>query len=87
MALESISTKTLRELVEAGSIRSAVLIGVLGGISLKVRYGLVEKSLELDRGGVRVWRSLDAAAKFCRSLGLAQIELDLANWQPDQKTI
>lgn len=82
MALATISTRTLRELVEAASIRAAILIGVPGGVSLKVRYGMIEKSLKLDRGGVRVWRTLDAAAKFCRSLGLSKIELDLAQWEP-----
>lgn len=85
MALETISTKTLRELIEAGGIRSALLVGTSGGVSLKVRYGMAEKSLKLDRGGVRVWRTIDAAAKFCRSLGIANIELDLANWLPDQR--
>ncbi len=81
MTKETISTKTLPELVAAGSIRTVILVGVPEGVALKARYGLIEKSLRLDRGGVRVWKTLDAAAKFCRSLGIVKVELDLAQWE------
>lgn len=86
MSSEMITTKVLKELAAAGSIRSVVLVGVPGGVAIRAQYGMIERTLQTDLGHVRVFRTVDAAAKFVRhSLKIARAELDLANWNPDQR--
>ena len=87
MASETINHTTLEQLVEANAVRSTTVVGVQGGWSVLVRYGMAERRLAAQRGGVRTWRRLDAVAGYLRGLGLARFEVDAANHEdvPDQK--
>jgi len=33
------------------------------------------------------FESIDSAAKWVRSLGIGQMQLDMAKWQPEQKKL
>ena len=86
MTADLISTQTLKELCAAGAVRSASLVGAGNGFALVVRYGLSEKALQAKRGHVRVFRSLNSAARTLKGLGLSRAELDVSQWdehQPD----
>jgi len=87
MASKTINHTTLEQLVEANAVRSTTVVGVQGGWSVLVRYGMAERRLAAQRGGVRTWRRLDAVAGYLRGLGLAQFEVDAANHEdvPGQK--
>jgi hypothetical protein len=87
MASETINHTTLEQLIEANAVRSTTVVGVQGGWSVLVRYGMAERRLAAQRGGVRTWRRLDAVAGYLRGLGLAQFEVDAANHEdvPGQK--
>ena len=79
MASETINHATLAQLIEADAVRSATVVGVQGGWRVLVRYGMAERQLAAQRGGVRTWRRLDAVAGYLHGLGLARFEVDAAN--------
>jgi hypothetical protein len=37
------------------------------------------------KGAVKTWSTLDAAAKWVRSLRIGNAQIDMANWQPQQR--
>ena len=45
MNAKTVKLSTLRELVEAGSVRSAAIVGLPGGYSVQVRYGMSDRAL------------------------------------------
>ena len=79
--LETIKEGTLRELVQAQSVRSATVLGRPGGYAISVRYGMTERALATSRGGLRLF-TLDAAGKFLRELGLPRFEVDATGFEP-----
>ena len=80
--LETIKERTLRELVEANSVRSACLVGQHGGFAVTVRYGIVEKTLSNARGETRVFASLNTATEFLRRMGIVKFEVDATDYEP-----
>ena len=79
MASETINHATLAQLIEADAVRSATVVGVQGGWRVLVRYGMAERQLAAQRGGVRTWRRLDAVAGYLHGLGLARFDVDAAD--------
>lgn len=45
MNAKTVKLALLRELVEAGSVRSAAIIGLPGGYAVQVRYGMSDRAL------------------------------------------
>ena len=37
------------------------------------------------KGKLKTWSTIDSGAKWVRSLGIGQMQLDMAKWQPEQK--
>ncbi len=76
--------KTLRALVEAGAIRQVCIIadGALFRVEAQTGGGPVTASTL--RGAVKTWKSLDAAARWVRGLGIGTARIELARWQPGQ---
>ena len=79
---KTVKLALLRELVEAGSVRSAAIIGLPGGYAVQVRYGMSDRALAARTGEVRVFSKIDAAAKTLRDLGVVKAELDLSGYSP-----
>jgi hypothetical protein len=75
---ELIDSSSLRALAEAGAVEQLWIAGVPGGFTLVARYGISEKILRAYRGKVRVFKSLDAAARYAKRLGFSQCVLDLS---------
>jgi hypothetical protein len=63
------------------------LVGQADGFTVFVRYGMSEKVLQAKRGHIRQFKSLGRAAGFVRGLGIARFEVDLANWDPNQRSL
>ena len=76
--------KTLRALVDAGALKRIRIIGdgALFYVEADMLNGAVP-ALTL-KGTPKTWRSLDAAAKWVRSLGMGTAQVELARWQPGQ---
>jgi len=79
--------KILRALVEAGAVKKIEIIanGGLFHVEANTPNGAV--TAQTDAGKIRTWVTLDAAARWVRSLGMGSAHLRLANWQPRQKEI
>ena len=77
--------KTLRALVDVGALKRIRIIadGALFHVEADTPNGPVP-ALTL-KGSPKTWRSLDAAAKWVRTLGLGTAQVDLAKWQPSQR--
>lgn len=89
---ELITPTSLKDLVDANAIRHATVVADQGAFKIRVKYGLVERTVSVrTRGGQikeRVFTSLDAVAKFMHDkVHLARYELDAANFDPAAKTI
>jgi len=76
--------KTLRALVSAGAVKRIRIIGdgALFHVEADTPNGSVP-ALTL-KGTPKTWRTLDAAAKWVRGLGMGSAQVELARWQPRQ---
>ena len=79
--------KILRAMVEAGAIKKVVIIGNGGLFHVEANTPNGAVTAQTDGGKVRTWVTLDAAAKWVRSLGIGYAQLKIANWQPGQREI
>lgn len=79
---ETIRETTLRELIEAGSVRSVVAIGQHGGFLVSVRCGEIDRALASARGAVRLFPNLTTLAALLRKLGISGFEVDTAHYEP-----
>ncbi len=84
-----ITAASLRELAAAGTVSAVQLVPQGGGFVFVVKIGMIERVLRPadDSKRPRLFKTIDAGAKFARGLGLARIQVELANWQPKQRAI
>jgi hypothetical protein len=75
-----IDTPTLRALIRTGHTGELVVRGTRGGFFLVVRSGLDEEPLAAQRGGVRKFKRLDAAAAYLSSLGAHRFVVEVEDW-------
>lgn len=79
--LQPIKLESLRELVAAGSIKSATILGQKGGYAVVASIGMQQRPLGTKFGDVRMFGSTDTAVKVLRELGLSQFNLDVSNYE------
>jgi hypothetical protein len=82
-----ISERTLREMASSGAISRVRFIGQGDSFSLVISCGMRDKALRAKRGHVREFKSLDSAARYVRSLGLSELEVNVSAWDPSQRTL
>ena len=78
--------RTLRTLVEAGSVKQMRIIG--DGALFHVDVVTEKKGTVTAltaKGAVKTWATLDATARWIRSLGIGKAQLDVARWDTQQK--
>jgi hypothetical protein len=77
--------KTLKALVDVGALKCIRIIadGSLFYVEADTPNGAVP-ALTL-KGTPKTWRSLDAAAKWVRGLGMGSAQVELAKWMPGQR--
>ena len=78
--------KSLRLLIEAGSVKQMRIIG--DGALFHVDIVTAKKGAVTaltGKGTVKTWATLDAAARWVRSLGIGKAQLDVARWDTQQK--
>jgi len=81
MATETIDHSTLSRLVEAGVVLGAHVVGQPGGWAVVVKYGMHERPLaSTNTRTVRCWRRLDTVVSYLKGIGLAQFDVDAANY-------
>lgn len=79
--------KMLRAMVAAGAIKRINIIG--NGARFHVEANTPNGSItaETRQGKVKTWVTLDAAAKWVRSIGIGTASINLAHWQPGQREL
>jgi hypothetical protein len=77
--------KMMKALVAAGAIKRINIIG--NGARFHVEAATPNGSVtaETRKGKVKTWVTLDAAAKWVRSIGIGTASINLAHWHPGQR--
>lgn len=73
----AIQQDTLQALVSDSALREARAVRMEGGWALEGRIGLTWRPVRSRREPVRVWRSLTALERFCTTIGLKQLTVEL----------
>lgn len=79
--------KILRALVEAGAVKKIKIIAEGSTIYVEAYTGSEPTTAKTLRGKLKTWSTIDSAAKWVRSLGIGQMQLDMAKWQSEQKKL
>jgi|TARA_B110000211_G_scaffold222615_1_gene271508 hypothetical protein len=79
--------KILRALVEAGAVKKIKITAEGSTIYAKAYLGSEGTTAKTIKGKLKTWSTLDAAAKWVRSLGIGQMQIDVSRWQPEQKKL
>ena len=79
--------KILRALVEAGAVKKIRITAEGSTIYVEAHAGSEVTTAKTIKGKLKTWSTIDSAAKWVRSLGIGQMELDMAKWQPEQRKL
>jgi len=82
MTTDTITHETVSQLVEAGAIRAAHVVGQKGGWGVLFRYGMTERPLAAQRGNVRVFKRFETIVSYLREMGIVQFDVDAARYDP-----
>lgn len=77
--------KTIRALVEAGAIKRIRIVakGCVFHVEADTLKGTI--TAVTIRGKIKTWSTLDASARWVRSLGIGQAQIQMSHWQPGQR--
>jgi len=79
--MQPIKLENLREMVEAGAVKSARIVGQKGGFAVVAHVGMQQRALGTKFGEVRVFSVADTAIKTLRDMGLMQFSVDVTHYQ------
>jgi len=79
--------KMLRTMVDAAAVKRARIIANGARFHVEVDAPGRSFTVETGKGALRTWTSIDSAAKWLRNLGIGQVVLELAHWQPGQRSL
>ena len=79
--------KILRALVEAGAVKKVKITAEGSTIYVEAYTGSEATTATTIKGKLKTWSTIDSAAKWVRLLGIGQMQLDVAKWQPGQKKL
>lgn len=83
MTTETIDHATLTKLTEAGVVRSAHVVGQVGGWGVMVKYGMTERALAAQRSHqVRIFRKLETLVEYLKRIGIPRFDVDAVNYDP-----
>ena len=80
-----VNSKILKALLEAGAIRRAQLIAEGSLIRIEVETQAGPTAINTLDGKLKTWGTVDAAARWQRTVGIGTCQLDFNRWQPSQK--
>ncbi|MDA8646809.1 hypothetical protein N9L54_05205 [Porticoccaceae bacterium] len=79
--------KILRALVEAGAVKKVKITAEGSTIYVEAYTASDAITATTIKGKLKTWSTIDSAAKWVRSLGIGQTQLDIASWRPDQQRL
>lgn len=77
--------KMLKAMVAAGAIRKIDIIANGARFHIEARTPNGPVTAETLKGKIKTWVTLDAAAKWVRSIGIGSAQINIAHWQPGQR--
>ena len=80
------NSSTIKALIDAGAIKSVSIVANGSTIHIKfiTRAGDSNTASTL-KGTLKTWKTIDAAAKWLRNLGIGTAKLDISRWTPEQQ--
>ena len=79
--------RMMKALVAAGAIKRIDIIGNGARFHVEANTPNGAITAETRKGKVKTWVTLDAAAKWVRSIGIGSANVNLAHWQPGQREL
>jgi len=79
--------RNLKALVDAAAVKRARIVAQGACFHVEIDAPGRSFTIETAKGGLRTWRSIDATAKWLRSVGIAESVLNVSQWQPGQRTL
>ncbi len=79
--------KTLRALIDAGAVKRVRVIANGARFHVEADTPTATHIAETGKGHPRTWGSLDATAKWLRTLGIGTAQVDVSRWQPEQRAL
>ena len=79
--------RMLKALVAAGAVKKISIIASGSRFHIEARTPNGPVTAETLKGKVKTWVTLDAAAKWVRSLGMGGAHINLTHWQPGQREL
>jgi len=77
--------KVVRALVEAGAVKQVRIVAAQATIHVEIQTAGGTSVAQTHKGKPKTWSSIQSAAKWVRSIGVAEARLDLRHWTPDQR--
>ena len=79
--------KTLRALVDAGAVKHIRIVADGSRFHVEADTRVSRVVASTLKGIPRTWSSIDATAKWVRSLGIGTAQLDISCWSPAQREL
>jgi len=77
--------KSLKILIEAGAIKKIRVIGEGSHFYMEIVTQAGPSIVKTLKGKLKIWTTLDAAAKWIHSMGIGSLQVELEKWQPGQR--
>lgn len=82
-AQHTLTHSALTNLVEAGAVRAAHVVGQKGGWAVLVKFGRDERVLAAERSKqVRIFRKFETLTAYLKEVGIVRFDVDAANFDP-----
>lgn len=81
---EMIDHSTLSQLVAAGAVKGAHIVGQNGGWAVLVKFGTTERPLAAQRSRqMRLFRKFETLVSYLKKMGIVRFNVDAANYDID----
>ena len=79
--------KILRALVDVGAVRQVRIIADQRSFYVEIHTANGADAAQTQKGKLKTWATLDAAAKWVRAMGIGEARLMLTHWTPGQRSL
>ena len=79
--------KTLLALIQAGAVKRVRVIADGARFHVEADTPTATHIAQTGKGQPRTWGSLDATAKWLRTLGIGTAQVDVSRWHPEQRAL
>jgi len=79
--------RMIKAMVAAGAIKKIDIIASGSRFHIEASTPNGPVTAETHKGKVKTWVTLDAAAKWVRSIGVGGARINLTHWQPGQREL